>query len=1115
MLHLVYGLSGTGKTAYLTEKIKENVQKGENAFLIVPEQQTVEVERTMAALLPPSSQLIFEVVNFTRLANKLFRIYGGLSYHYITNGMKELFMWQTLKTLSPFLKEYSGKAANDAALPSAMLSAIGELKAYDISPAQLEQISKALPEKKSLKNKLHDLSMIYSVYESMIKESYDDNSDDLSKLAELLETRNYFNGYHVYIDSFTDFTAQEYRVLKCILAQAKEVYISLSSQDPCSKDIFLTSVNETSTRLKALVGENVDIKILNEFHRFSSPELATVARDLWHFHVKGKKDKTEPTESESLSLVRCSDAYGEAKAAVTKILSLVQDHGYRFRDIAIVTRNAESYRGILDSELEKAGIPFFMSEKTDLTTKPLISMIFSVLAIKLKNYRTSDVITYIKTGLSGFTPYEVDILETYTATWRIRGKQFTDGEWTMNPDGFSETVSSRGKAILETANSVRERLVGRLEPFFEELDKAKTVSEFCNSLYRFLKNSDVADLLKYYANRALDEGDKKEAAETAGVFKTVFGILTDIVAAMGDEEMSLEDFSAALHIVFGKTEIGTIPTAADEVMVGSASMLRATGIRCAILIGLCEGEFPMRVSEKGLFSDTDRSVLEELGISLSGKSSVDAANELFYVYRAMTMPSEKLMLVYREKQISGGGASPSLAFRRVAELFPNLKTKLFEALSPTLRIYDKANAFEALPSIKATSSYSSLHRLLSKDPDYQKRMGILDASVTNAACQLEAGTASMLFEESFSLTQSQIEKYVSCHFSYYCRYVLKLRDTGRAIFDYSNIGTFIHKVLEVFLQETGKDTIDADRDIDKIRQIIHREITKQSHLFIPAGKEAEGRILHLLLRFYRLASLVAVNICREQKYSQFVSKLYEAEFGTKSKHGLEAPEFILEDGSVVRFSGKVDRIDTYRKDGKMYIRVVDYKTGAKSFSLDDIREGYSIQLLLYLFAICDTKSDHFRRIIGCEKGDVLSPAGAIYLSMAIPKLSSQIGDSEEDTLEAASKQIKRSGLLLNDTDTLRAMSSQFDSHILAGIRISTKDGSLKGSALADESAFALLKEELKQTICSIAMEIKSGNANAYPNKHDGTLACTYCEMKPFCRVDKLKASEKKTKENET
>ena len=1115
MLHLIYGLSGTGKTSYLIERIKEDVKMGKKAFLIVPEQQTVEMERIMASILPPAAQLGFEVVNFTRLANKLFRIYGGLSYHYMSAGLKELFIWYALKTMAPFLKEYTGKAALDDALPSAILAAIGELKSYDISPVKLEQAAKALPEGKALKNKLTDLALLYSTYEGMVKESYDDSSDDLGKLADLLETKNYFAGHHVYIDSFIDFTAQEYRILKCLLAQADGLFITLLSNGPDTKDVYLSSVNETSRRLLAFAGKDTEIRVLKNFHRYASPALSAVARDLWHFHVKGEPEESEQTGN-ALSLVHCGDAYGEAKATVAEILSLVQEHGYRFREIAVIARNAESYRGILNTELEKAGIPFFMSEKTDIATKPLIAMIFSALAIKQKKYRASDVIAYIKTGLAGFTPYEMDILETYTSTWRIRGKQFTDGDWEMNPDGYSDKISARGKAILETANSVRSRLVDSLSPFFAELDASKTVGDFCNALYRFLKESSVAERLTAYAARALEEGDKKEATETAGIFKAVFGVLTDMIAALGDQEIELDEFVTALRIILGKTELGTIPTAADEVMIGSASMLRATGIRCAVLIGLCEGEFPMRVSEKGLFTDTDRLALEKLGLSLSGNSAADAANELLYAYRAMTMPSERLVLIYRDKSLSGNGAcAPSLAFRRISELFPKEKTVSRDTLSCTKKIFDKATAFETLPTARTTAEYPSLHRLLSEDPEYQTRMSILDASIAEPYCRLEDGTANMLFGDILSLTQSKMEKYVSCHFSYYCSYVLSLRETKRATFNYSDIGTFIHKVLEIFLKETGKQTIDVDRDIHKIRAIIHRLITEQSHSFIPQSKESEGRILHLLLRFYRLASLVAIHLCREQKQSKFVPSLYETEFGTKSKHGLEAPTIKLSDGSKVCFSGKVDRVDTYHKDGNMYIRVIDYKTGEKSFALKDIKEGYNVQLLLYLFALCDTKSAEFRRIIGCKENDVLTPAGALYLSMAVPNLSRSVGDSEETTLESASKHIKRSGFLLKNEDTLHAMSESLDPNILAGASISKKDGTWTGNALVDTDGFDMLRRELAQTVCRIANEMKSGNADASPNIHNGTLSCTYCEMKPFCRVNKLTASEKKKQEEDT
>lgn len=200
MIRFVFGLPGTGKTTWITEKIKEDAKSGKPSLLIVPEQQTVEVERTMLALLPASAQLTFEAVNFTRLANKLFRVFGGLSYHYITPGIKHLLMWQTLRELTGMLAEYGTRAATDTALPAMMLSQIHEFKAYNVSATSLSGAVDKLPPDSALRAKLSDLSLVYAAYEGMVKNAFDDNSDDIGKLADLLEKHRYFNGYNIYID---------------------------------------------------------------------------------------------------------------------------------------------------------------------------------------------------------------------------------------------------------------------------------------------------------------------------------------------------------------------------------------------------------------------------------------------------------------------------------------------------------------------------------------------------------------------------------------------------------------------------------------------------------------------------------------------------------------------------------------------------------------------------------------------------------------------------------------------------------------------------------------------------------------------------------------------------
>lgn len=1100
MIHLVYGLPGTGKTNFLYQEIQKNIENGEKAFLIVPEQQTVEVEKAMSRLLPPSAQLCFEVLNFTRLADKVFRLFGGLSYHYITSGMKNLFMWQTVRLLAPYLKEYREDRTFDRSFPEMMLAATGELKAADIHPTDLESAAKKLPDGSPFKNKLEDLSLIYTAYEAMVSESYDDSSNDLAKLATILEHEPFFEGYHVYIDSFFDFTAQEYKIIRRIFSQARSTTVTLLCDSPETTAIHLAEIKKTSDKLRQFANGKEKITCLDHFHRFASPELERIASSLWDFSVQG----FEPLPQEKrggVKLLSCSDAYEEAKAATTTILSLIQS-GYRYKEIAVIARNAEQYRGILDAEFEKAGIPFFMSEKTDITAKSLVSMIFSALAIKQKGYRRADVIAYMKTGFGDFSDYEMDVFEDYVNKWNLSGKQFLDPVWNMNPDGYERTLSKRAESILSVANETKSKLNRQLSAFFDSLSNAKTAGDFCEALYQFLISLNVSSHLREEAEIALANNDKKEAAESAATFRALAKVLGDITTTIGNEPMSLDEFSSALHLVLDGVDIGTIPTAADEVLIGSASMLRTTGIRHAILVGLCEGEFPSKIAEGGILSDSDRLTLEELGLPLSGSNAAKTANELLYAYRSMTMPSDGLTLIYRKAQIAGGACHPSLAFRRAKALLSPVDEIPYTSLSAADKLYDKESSLEALSAYQGSAEGSAIRAALSQQPSYAERLTLRDQSFFNPVCRVSEETADSVFGKELHLSQSRLEAYVSCHFQYYCRYVLGLRETERAEFSYKDIGTFIHRVLEIFMKETAKSTIDPERDFATIQSIVGREIESFSKELFRADEAVTGRIAHLLVRLYRLSTLVAVTLCREQAESRFLPRFFELPIEKSNGLGIEPPTIMLEDETQVSLHGKVDRVDTFQKDGKLYVRVVDYKTGKKEFSVDDIKQGFNLQLLLYLFAICDSNSAAIKNAGGVAEDAPILPAGAVYLSTATSDISTTPAELVESILARASGEIKRSGLLLNDEDILSAMSASGNTRVLAGGK----------KSFTDQETFAELKTELYRTIESISREMKTGNASATPIAHNGRLACEYCNVKQFCRAASAVGIQKQDEE---
>ena len=57
----------------------------------------------------------------------------------------------------------------------------------------------------------------------------------------------------------------------------------------------------------------------------------------------------------------------------------------------------------------------------------------------------------------------------------------------------------------------------------------------------------------------------------------------------------------------------------------------------------------------------------------------------------------------------------------------------------------------------------------------------------------------------------------------------------------------------------------------------------------------------------------------------------------------------------------MDRVDVLEQDGQQFVRVVDYKSGAKAFRLADIVNGLNLQMFLYLFNVCATQQS----LCGC------------------------------------------------------------------------------------------------------------------------------------------------------
>lgn len=1075
MIRLLYGAGSDATAEKLLSSIREDLAAGGKVMLLVPEQETVSAERRMVAALPAGAQLSFEVLNFTRLANRTFRTVGGLSYRYATPGAEALFMWRTLRDLSGKLTTY-GSDANLCRLTDKMLSAAVQFGAYCVTPDLLAQTAESFEKDDPLRVKLTDIATVLAAYESEVCRKYDHVRDDISRLALLLEMhKELYGDAHIYIDSFTDFTAQEWRVIRLLLTRARSLTLTSPLPGGNAHGIHLLACAKTVKKLKWLAGETGQ-RLLYDGEERGKPDssLAKIRRDL--FTMTAEKAPLGFSTDGKLTLTKCPTPYAEAELAAATVQKLVRA-GCRYRDVTVVVRDAGAWCGILDAAFEKEGIPFFLSEKTDITLRPLIKLILFALAVWQYNWRREDVIGYLKTGLAGAESDDINCFEEYLDVWKPRGRGAFSVPFCKNPGGYRETFSKRDAQILANAESVRQTLTGPLFALCDALDKAETMTDFCRAFYELLRALNVPEQLQTQAGEALEQGEKREAEELSRLFSLTLDALETVADVIGTMPADKKAFGEALRLVLARTDIGTIPTSADEVMVGSAATLRAERPRFVLVLGLNEGIFPAAVGRGGLLSDAEKHRLAACGVELDGDSADAAADEMFYVWRAFTLPREGLFLSYSTTSAEGGDAAPSFAVTRMEALFENIPVQDFNTQPPLERVFTPTGAFEHLPELNEAERESVLSLL--KDRGEIDKIGRYALPMVERKAGIAPEAAARLFDDR-SYNPTNLEKFAECPFEYYCDKILHLRQLADDDLDYSDTGTLMHDILEHVFATVKADGRGFDTyDDAEIRALVERCANDYAERLQQSGEPLSLRSAATVKAMTASAFYVVRVLFENLKKGVFKPALFELNLAKTH----ETAAVRLADGKTIPLTGKIDRVDVAEKDGRTYVRIIDYKTGNKKFQFSAVEQGFFLQMPLYLYALCQNSHPLLNRRMGVPENDRLQPAGLTYV-------------------RAVTKTEKKGRLTAESPVAVTAAEEN-------GVALDALEPQSNGKSALSPEQFDALFAAVGTAVGRIAAEMQSGQADIDPKACPGSkeLPCAHCGFRAVCRVTAGKNEE--------
>jgi len=1081
VFEILYGNYRSAKTRKIYDMIAEDVRNGGKCALIVPEQNVLESERELARREIYSLDL--EVLSFRRLANSLFRKYGGLSYNYISEGGKAVVVWKTMNCLSDMLKVFDRSVKNDMSLVTLILSAINELQVSSVSPEVLQSAAERIddPEQSAV---IAELAEIYSVYSALLHEKYNDKTDDLTHAEQLLKENDCFSDKSVYIDLFSGFTMQELNIIRLIIRQSVKVVLTLGYDRKADNDAFLR-LRRTDAALRKQA-DREGIKVIE-----SSFDLAPENEEMNALQSRLFMPKVEQKciSSGFTRIVSCPGKRSEAEFVALDIRKKLVS-GARYRDFTVIARSVDGYAGELRAQFNKYDIPYFVSNRTQVRNMQLTRLISAAFAMVINSCRCSDVISYLKTGFCGLDDDTCDMLVRYASVWKINGKRWYDADaWLMNPSGFGKPLDDRDIADLAIIDDARRKAMGPIEAFSEAFGNDTTVKSASTALFRLLSALEVSDKLERFAAELREAGSTPEAEEIMQLWNSVIEILDVLVNIAGEERITASEYIKLIELMFEKADIGKIPPEADTVTLASADLYRDTESGYVYIMGVNEGVFPARISEHGIISEKSRELLRDAGVELSRADDREkSADELLYFHQTATSATEGLVLTYNSDE------RRSIVLNSVKELYVNFNETDYALESPESKIASAASALEYAMIYKKTEAGKSIIDYLSAiDGKYGALGRAADQPLSLGECRIRGEVTDRIAGATMQFSQSKAEAYVKCPFSYFCKYVLGVREDAEGEAKANDIGNYIHSILERFFAGMSGRDLRSLAD-EEINEAADRCVVEYISSFL--GNYSDKRTEYLYIRLTKLAKLIIKNILSEFSASAFRPVLFEyyVEAG-----GENSPLPLKVGDTQIKMSGFIDRIDSFVKDGKVFVRVIDYKTGNKEFSMSDIEKGLNLQMLIYLFSICESDSASLKSSLGADSDSEIVPAGVLYFRAREPDVETE--DKEPSGDEAAAiilKGIKRSGVLTDDRAILSAMEAGIGGKYIPVVL--QKNGKLRGNTASAED-FDRMKDQIKGKIEEIVGGIKDGiiDAKPMPPEKNGHSECAYCKYRSICR----------------
>lgn len=1103
-LQFIMGPSGSGKSHYLYEQItKESLAHPEkNYIVLVPEQFTMQTQKDLVMASPRKGILNVDVLSFNRLAHRIFEETGE-NKRAVLDDVGKNFVIRKIAGEKEGELCVLGSNLKKTGYISEMKSLLSEFTQYDVQGEQLDEMIAAAGPETSLYYKLQDIRTIYEGFQGFLQDRYITAEEILEILASVVTKSKILKDSVIVLDGFTGFTPVQHKLLRELMRVCEKIIVTVTMDRRENPYVYkhpyqlfamskqmVTSLIELAKELRVEIEEPVCL-YEKPVYRFRKNEPLSFLQE----HVFRYSKEQYEEEQDAIQIYCGKNPQEEVKFVAQKIRGLVRKKGYQYREIAVIASDMETYAGFVEREFATYEIPVFMDYKRSILLNSFVEYIRSLLAMAEQNFSYESVFRYLRTDLSGLTRTEVDQLENYVLALGIKGYQKWKDKWIRR-------TKQMGEEELSHINEIKDKFLANIEEVMEVLKRRhKTVLDITKALHTFFVQEKLQERVQEYEKQFAAAGELALEKEYAQVYRIVIELLDQFVALLGEERISMKEYCNLLDAGLEEAKVGIIPPTIDQIVIGDVQRTRVKDVKVLFLLGVNDVHIPGSVQNKGLLSEHDRKKFAEHGTELAPGTKEKTFIQKFYLYLMMTKPSAQLYLTYCKASSDGTAIRPSYLIADLRKLYPKMKVQTIESdflgqewtavsgISYLVKgLQQRADGMNTM--------WQELYSWYKRNPEWcEKIEQIVEAAFyhkPNTALTRE--TARALYGDILENSVTRLEKFSACAYAHFLSYGLKLQEREIYQFKPVDLGTLFHSAIEKYagkLEREGVTWTTVSKELQKalMEESVEECVTDYGNSILYSNARNE----YVIERLKRMLARTIWALTKQLERGAFVPSNFEMKFKN---------EIALEELGQMRLRGKIDRIDIYEDADKVAVKVIDYKTGIKSFELGELFYGLQMQLVVYMNAAIQREQEKHpeKRII---------PAGLFYYRMKDPVIARP--DAEEEIEDLLLKELRLDGYVQAEEEVLEL----FDRFTGASKIIpvgKTKTGALtKASKVLLEQDFESISNYTKAKVKRIGKQILNGENDIAPYTMGTDTGCDYCPYQSICRFDeKVPGYEQRT-----